>query len=275
MRPRCGPDLPPVFRTSRPLVFAHRGGAGLAPENTLAAFARGLAAGADGFECDVHLSADGVPVVIHDPTLDRTTDATGPVAGRTAAELARVDAGYRFDAAAGAPWRGRGVGVPALEQVLTSHPEARVIIEMKLGGPALAEAVARVVRRADAVDRVCVGSFHVPTVAALRAADPAIVSSASAREVQWTLYRSWTRWPAPPATAYRAFQVPERSGRLRIVSAGFVRQVHREGCVVQVWVVDRPDDAARLLGWGVDGLITDRPDLIVPARDAFALIFSP
>src|SRR6187549_1440186 len=84
------------FDTSRRRVFAHRGGSALAPENTLAAFELGLRVGADGIELDVHLSADGVPVVVHDPTLERTTNAVGPVAARTAAELARVDAGWHF-----------------------------------------------------------------------------------------------------------------------------------------------------------------------------------
>ena len=250
-------------------MFAHRGGARLAPENTLAAFVRGIDAGADGVECDVHLSADGVPVVIHDATLDRTTDARGPVNARTAADLARVDAGYHFDADAGFPWRGRAVGVPSLAQVLDALPDARVIIEMKLGGAALAAAVAHVIRRADAVSRVCVGSFHVEAVTALRAADPAIPTSASQAEVKWTLYRSWVRWPGGPARGYCAFQVPEHAGRVRVVSPGFVRQVHREGCVVQVWVVDERERAVQLLSWGVDGLISDRPDLIVQARNEF------
>jgi glycerophosphoryl diester phosphodiesterase len=266
---RGADDCPAVFRTSRPLVFAHRGGAGLAPENTLAAFARGLEAGADGVECDVHLSADGVPVVIHDPTLDRTTDASGPVAARTAAELEDVDAGYHFGAGAGFPWRGRGVGVPTLATWLEAHPDTRVIVELKLGGPALGRAVADLVRRLGAVDRVCVGSFHEDTVAAVREAAPEILTSASLREVRWTLYRSWVRWPAGLATAYGAFQVPEKAGRLRVVSPAFVRQAQREGCVVQVWVVDDPADASRLLSWGVDGLIADRPDLILPVRDQF------
>lgn len=266
----AGPDVPPVFRAARPLVFAHRGGAGLAPENTLAAVANGLALGADGVECDVHLSRDGVPVVIHDATLDRTTGDTGPVRDRTAAELARVDAGYWFGEADGYPWRGRGVGVPSLEALLDQHRGARVIIELKLGGAALGRAVADVVRRTGAVDRVCVGSFHAETVAAVRAAAPEIVTSGAQHEVRWTLVRSWVRWPARRATAYRAFQVPERAGRLRVVTPAFVRQAHREGCTVQVWVVDDPADARRLLSWGVDGLVSDRPDLIVPVRDALA-----
>jgi glycerophosphoryl diester phosphodiesterase len=259
-----------VFRTTRPLVFAHRGGAKLAPENTLAAFDNALAHGADGLEIDVHLAADGVPVVIHDATLDRTTDRTGPVGALTAAALAEVDAGYRFGPDAGYPFRNRACGIPTLDAVLSRYPTARLIVEIKDSTPQAGRAVAVLVQARTAIDRVCVGSFHPAVVEAVRSADPAIVTSASQPEVKSTLRRSWLRWPFGRARRYAAFQVPERSGRYRVVSPAFVRQVHREGQVIQVWVVDDPKDATRLLDWGVDGLITDRPDVLVPLRNQWA-----
>src|SRR5262245_17847828 len=144
------------FATNARLVFAHRGGAKLAPENTMAAFEQGLALGSDGVECDVHLSRDGVPVVIHDNTLDRTTSGSGPVSARTADELSRLDAGFHFQASGKYPFRAQGIGVPTLEQVLRRFVNARVIIEMKNGFAELARAVIDVVRRTDAIDRVCV-----------------------------------------------------------------------------------------------------------------------
>src|SRR5687767_3106203 len=104
----------------------------------MAAFERGLSFGTDGLECDVHISSDGVPVVIHDTTLERTSDAAGAVSARTADELARVDAGYHFALDGDHPFRGKGVGIPRLEDVLRRFPDARVIIEMKQGEPALA-----------------------------------------------------------------------------------------------------------------------------------------
>ncbi len=119
-------------------VFAHRGGAGLAPENTRGAFRQAAALGVDGCELDVRLSKDGEVVVIHDATLDRTTDADGPVSALTAAELGRVDAGFRFGADAGFPWRGRGEGVPRLADVLADHPALPFIIEVKGDDPAVA-----------------------------------------------------------------------------------------------------------------------------------------
>jgi glycerophosphoryl diester phosphodiesterase len=258
------------------LVFAHRGGARLAPENTMAAFANGLALGSDGIECDVHLSRDGVPVVIHDKTLERTTDATGLVSARTAEELGRVDAGHRFVAPDGSyPFRNGGMGVPTLEAVIRSCAGARVIVEMKQGDPALARAVMAVVRRTDAVDRVCVGSFYRQGLRVIRAEEPAIATSASEHEARWTLYRAWCRWPLAAARGCAAFQVPERAGRLRVVSPAVIRQAHRDGARVDVWVVDGADDITRLFSWGVDGVITDRPDIAVATRDEWRRLQQP
>jgi glycerophosphoryl diester phosphodiesterase len=257
-----------AFYTREKLVFAHRGGAKLAPENTLAAFANGIALGSDGLECDVHLSRDGVPVVIHDKTLERTTDHDGPVGALTADELSRVDAGFRFVAPDGtAPFRGRGIGVPTLDAVLNACPDVRVIVEMKQGAPALARAVAEVVRHTQATERVCVGSFYRTALDAIRAADPSIATSASEDEARWTLYRSWCRWPFGSNRPYCAFQVPERAGRLRVVTPAFVAQAHRDRARVDVWVVDGAADVRRLFEWGVDGVITDRPDIAVTARN--------
>jgi glycerophosphoryl diester phosphodiesterase len=234
----------PFFSSTRPLVFAHRGGAALAPENTMGAFERGLALGADGVELDVHLSRDGVVVVHHDRTLDRTTGLRGLVAGRTAGELARA-------------------GVPALSDVLHVHRDARVIVELKVNHRELAAAAVDVVRRADAVERVCIGSFGCRVMRAVRRLEPALATSAAREEVRWALYRSWCRWPLSSA-AYDGYQVPERAGATRVVSDRFVRDAHGAGLGVQVWTVDTIDEARRLISWGVDGLITDRPDILVP-----------
>ena len=260
---------PPVFQSPRPLVFAHRGGARLAPENTIAAFDNGLALGADGLELDVQLSSDGIPVVIHDHTLERTTDRTGPVSALTADDLGRVDAGHRFERDGVPAFRGQGIGVPRLDAVLARYATTRIIIEMKGGQPELARAVARDIRRAGAVDRVCVGSFYQRSIATLRAEAPEIVTSASQPEARWTLHRSWVRWPWIGPRPYVAFQVPEFAGRMRVVSPAFVRQVHREGQVLQVWVVNDEADIIRLLDWGVDGVISDRPDVAVRATAAW------
>jgi glycerophosphoryl diester phosphodiesterase len=235
------------FRTSpdgRPLVFAHRGGSGLAPENTMAAFANGLSLGADGIELDVHLSSDGAVIVHHDATIDRTTGRHGTVALMTAAELAKLD-------------------IPALADVLHAFRHARVIIELKVNSKQLAHAVVDAVTRADASERVCVGSFGRRAINTVRGLAPAIATSAAREEVRWALYQSWIR-RAPGSAKYAGFQVPEMAGGTRVVSPRFVELAHRAGLGVQVWTVDEAADARRLIGWGVDALITDRPDVIVP-----------
>ena len=252
-----------AFFSRRRLVFAHRGGSGLAPENTIAAFDNGLALGADGLELDVHLSKDGRVVVHHDRTLDRTTNLHGLVADHTADELARADAGYRFQRNGSFPFRGRGLGVPLLADVLARFRAVPIVAELKVNTPEMAQAVAAVVRQADAVDRVCVGSFGLRVLRAVRRLEPALATSAAREEVRWALYRSWCRLPVRRA-AYGGYQVPEWSGRTHVVSPLFVETAHRFELAVQVWVVDTEADARRLIGWGVDGLITDRPDIIVP-----------
>lgn len=258
-----------VFHSTKPLIFAHRGGAKLAPENTLAAIDNGVALGSDGIEIDVQLSADGVPVVIHDQTLDRTTDRTGPVRDLKASELARVDAAFHFEIDGRHPFRGQGIGVPVLDDVLAKHPDTRIIIEMKGGQPELARAVAASIRKANASERSCVGSFHQGSIDTIRAEHPGIVTSASQEEARWMLHRSWVRWPWIKPRPYHAFQLPEFAGRMRVISRAFLRHVHREGHVVQVWVVNDAPDIRRLLDWGVDGIISDRPDIAIATRDAW------
>lgn len=260
----------PFFRgAGPPRVFAHRGGSALGPENTIAAFDRGLAAGADGLELDIRLSADGICVVCHDETLDRTTNATGPVSARTAAELSRVDAGYQFrDEAGRHPFRGQGINIPTLREVFERYPAIPLIVEMKLDTEQMGLALAVEVMAAGAVDRVCAAGYGSRSLSAIRQALPAMASSASQMEVRLALYRSWAGWP-PMRTAYGGYQVPEHAGTLRVVSRRFIRHAHRAGLEVQLWTIDQASDMERLLGWGADALISNRPDLAVTMRNQF------
>jgi glycerophosphoryl diester phosphodiesterase len=269
----------PALSLARPQVIAHRGGSLLRPENTLLAFDHGLALGADGLEFDVHLSRDGVVVIHHDTTLERTTNGRGAVAARTADELARLDAGYHFRPIDGPaspagsspapsgqpapyPFRGLAGGVPRLDEVLRRHPSAACIIELKVNDPELAHRTIDVVRAADAIDRVSLGSFGLRVLRAARAYEPRIRTGAAREETRLALYRSWVRWPVK-RPAYDAFQVPELAGATRVVSPRFVRYARAAGLAVQVWTVNDPDDMRRLLDWGVNAIISDRPDVAV------------
>ena len=151
--------------------------------------------GADGLEIDVQLSSDGIPVVIHDHTLDRTTDRTGPVSALTAAELARVDAGFPFRdrrrASLSRPGHRRAAARRRAGET-SGHAHHHRDERRPAGAGARGGAS---IRRAGAVDRICVGSFHQSSIDTLRAEAPEIVTSASQQEARWTLHRSWVRWP--------------------------------------------------------------------------------
>jgi glycerophosphoryl diester phosphodiesterase len=248
----------------RRFVIAHRGGAKRRPENTMTAFDYAVALGVDAIELDVHLSRDGVPVVIHDPTLARTTDASGTVAERTADELARLDAAFRFERDGAFPFRGQEIGVPTLEAVLARHRGMPFMVELKGSVPELARRVVDVVTRQDAADRVIYGSFSDVSMAALRRAAPDAITSAASREVSAALIRSYC-WLKPRPSGYQLFQVPEVKGGTRVVSRRFVAGARRAGLPVQVWIVNEAAEMTRLLEWGVTGIISDMPDVAISA----------
>jgi glycerophosphoryl diester phosphodiesterase len=225
-------------------VIAHRGASGSFPENTLLAFREALAAGADAFELDVHVTADGVPVVIHDDTVDRTTDGTGAVAQLPHHALGDLDAG-------------RGERIPTLQQVLETFDGTPLIVEMKT--VQAANAVVRVLRDAGAGDRVLVGSFLYRAVARARRARLATSASRPETSVFWAASRMRLSVPMP----IRAFTVPQRSGRLRVVDERFVRAAQRRGLCVHVWTVDDRAQADVLWTLGVAGIITNFPDRLV------------
>jgi glycerophosphoryl diester phosphodiesterase len=252
-----------------PLVYAHRGGAALRPENTIEAFDHGLSLGADGLEFDIHFARDGVIVVHHDETLERTTNARGRLAEFTADELARLDAGYTFRGARPQeaaedgeyPFRGRGIRIPSLREVLRRY-DVPVIIEMKVNDPELARSAIDEIRAAGAVDRVALGAFERRVLKAVREYEPRIRTGAGREETRWALYSSWIGLPLR-RPRYCEFQVPERFGATTIVTPRFIARAHRAGVPVKVWTVDDAADIRRLLEWGADAIISDRPDVAV------------
>ena len=251
-----------LFRSDRASAIAHRGGSRLRPENTLAAFEHALALGVDGIECDVHLSRDGVPVVIHDPTLDRTTNASGAVAERTARELRQVDAGFQFGETEGFPWRGKDLGVPDLASVLDLSRDTPVIVELKGEDPSIVPPVLDVVRRTGRSGRVMFGGFSHAVLEAARQQAPDIQTSASRREIEQAIKRaSFGLGPGRPGCAL--FQVPLRFHGREILTPNLTRRLRRAGFVVHSWLIDDPTEMQQLIDWGVTGLISDRPDTAV------------
>jgi glycerophosphoryl diester phosphodiesterase len=247
-------------------VIAHRGASAWAPENTLAAFELALQQGADALELDVRLTADRAPVVIHDPTLDRTTDRSGPVAGITLAELRGADAGARFtpDRGRSFPFRGQGLRVPTLGEVLWTFPKVPILVELK--EPEAQEAVRRVLLQDDAVERCVPASEHGAALEAFR--EPPFAFGACGRDIA-RLYRAALFRRGHSAAGYRFLSVPLRHrGFLPVPTARFVAAARRLGCPVHVWTVNDPATARRLWARGVAGVVTNEPERILRARSA-------
>lgn len=246
-------------------AIAHRGGALEAPENTLVAFGHAQAAGAAMVELDVHLTADGHAVVLHDATVDRTTNGSGPVAALTLAELRELDAAYHFSPDGVAyPFRGLGVRVPTLEEVLQAYPELPLIIEMKADDPDLAAEVARLVEAYDAAGRVVVSSFHQGVLDHFRIVAPGVATGMSLPEaLQFVLLERFGLsflYPGPPGDV---LQVPERYGLLPIASKNLIERAAERGLPVHVWTVNDPDAMRRWATLGAAGIITDAPTVLI------------
>jgi glycerophosphoryl diester phosphodiesterase len=258
----------PFLAHEGPLFFAHRGGAALAPENTLVAFQNGLSFGANAFELDVHQTRDGEIVVIHDDTLDRTTDGSGRVSGLSLADLRQFDAGYRYTADAGAtyPFRGRGVTIPTLAEVYARFPTTRVNVEIKEDNPNTEERLWRVIQSHQAEDRTLVGSFLVAPLLRFRALSQGrVATSGSMSELRAFVIAAYTRASQLLRPAYDAVQVSETYRGVPIVTPTTVRAAHGLGLAMHVWTVDDRASMERLLGYGVDGLMSDQPDTLAQA----------
>ena len=214
--------------------------------------------GSDVLEVDVQPTRDGEAVVFHDATLDRTTDTRGPVASHTLAQLREIDAGYRFTPDAGAtfPFRGRGVGISTLAQLLDALPEVRVNVEIK---DARAQArVWEVIAERGADQRVLIAAGERANRRRFDAyAGPV---SASAEELRAFYLHHRLHIARYYRTVVDALQMPEHHGGMRVLSPRLVREAHALNMAVHVWTVDEIDDMRRLLDWGVDGIVTDRPD---------------
>jgi len=242
------------------MLVAHRGGSLLAPENTMAAFRMATESWwADMVELDVRLTKDGEVVVIHDATVDRTTDGDGPVADFALAEIQALDAGYRFVDQAGVhSFRGQGVAIPTLDEVLSAFPDMRFNVEAK--EPPVSRPLLDIIARHGAEHRVLIAAEFESSRRDARGYTGPWGSSYGQILFFWLLH--WLPGGSPYTPHADIFQVPERRGRLRVVTRRFIREAQRLSIPVQIWTVNREDDMRRLLDWGVDGIQTDRPDLL-------------
>lgn len=246
---------------ARPVV-AHRGDSVHAPENTLESLRQGAALGADALECDVHLTKDGRVVVIHDPTVDRTTNGSGAVASLALAEVQRLDAGFRFSRDGGRtfPWRGRGVMVPTLESVLDTFRAMPLIIEVK--APAAAPETRRLIERFQAEPRCLIGSFSADALAPFDGSR--IARTASRRDVI-RLYARALLPGGPRRLPFQALCIPPVSNGIPLPVLRFSRMARAAGVPTHVWTVDDPGRARRYWSGGVNAIITSDPAVILAA----------
>lgn len=248
------------FSRPRPRLFGHRGAAGVAPENTLPSFRRANADGAEILELDVHASRDGVVVVIHDATLDRTTDGIGAVRDLTFEEIRRHDAGYRFQAAKDSyPYRRQGIRVPALTELLDEFPEVLLNIEIKQSHPPIEKAVVSLLRGLGWLDRVVLAAEDDRIMKRIRVAAPEALTSFSATEAAEFYQRCFTNELGGYVPPGKALQIPLRFGSTELVTAETLAAAHRLAVEVHVWTINERSEMDRLLALGVDGLMSDFP----------------
>ena len=255
----------PFFAADKIQVIAHQGGMGLGPENTLFTFARAVALGVEVLEMDMHQTRDGVPVILHDRTVDRTTNGSGRVRELTLAQLKELDAGYRWSADGGVtfPFRAQGITVPTLEEVLKRFPNQRMVIEIKQRDPTLATGLCQALNAFEKTDQVLVASFSDDAMETFRAACPEVATSVASMEALWFFVLHWLYLGAAFQPAAEALLVPEYLGPLHLVDQRFIREAGNHNMAVHVWTVNETSAMRRLLALGVDGLITDHPDRLL------------
>lgn len=260
----------------RVLNYAHQGGAREGPSSTLGAMRAALAAGAHALELDVHCTADGELVVCHDATVDRTTDGAGRIADMTLAEVQALDSAHWWRPGEVAahdegPWplRGRAPDdhdyrVPTLHEVLDAFPGVFLNLDIKETAPAVPgyeDALAGVLREHGRGDDVIVASFHDVATERFSACSGATPTSAGTAAVADFFFAVRDGRP-PPASGHVALQVPPTYGDTTIVDERFVAAAHEAGLAVHVWTIDEPAEMRRLVGLGVDGVMTDRPSVL-------------
>jgi glycerophosphoryl diester phosphodiesterase len=201
-------------------------------------------------------------VVLHDPVLDRTTDGSGPVRDRTLAEVKQLDAGYRFAAADGGhPWRGRGIRIPTLDELLAAYPGVPLNIEIKQGEPAIEEPVLAILDRYGAREATLLAAEEPAIMTRIRAAAPDMLTSCSAAEAADFVFRLRDGQLAGWTPAAVALQVPPSYQGIEIVTADSVAAAHALGLEVHVWTINDAAEMESLLALGVDAIMTDVPAL--------------
>ena len=266
------PSKPYYDGVSGTLVIAHQGGDGVWPGDTMYAFEKAVEIGADVLEMDAHITKDGRVVLMHDEKVDRTTDGTGLIEDLTLDELKQLDAAYKWSNDGGQtfPYRGMGIQVPTLDELFEKFPQMRYVIEIKMTANPMETPMCDLIRKYDMQDRVLIASFHDEAMKNFRAVCPEVATSASRGEVtQYVLLGKAFLWGfyIPKFQTVQPPWNPEDSLNIPIMTKRFIWESHAKNIRVEPWTVDDPELMKQYIEWGVDGIITDRPDLMVDLLD--------
>lgn len=248
----------PLYQVNaKPLVIAHRGGAGLWPENTLFALQKAAKLGADLSEIDIHMTRDGVLVAIHDESVDRTTNARGLVQDLTLAELKKLDAGYRWTSDEGHtfPFRDQGIKIPSLNEIFAAFPKQVINIEIKQNDPPIVAALRELINQHKKTKQVLVSAFNARTMKVVRRLCHNIATAGTQAELDRFSKLSKLFLTRPFLLSATALEVP-----YEMVTAHFVKAAHKKNIRVDVWTVNEVEEMERLLALEVDGILTDFPD---------------
>jgi len=248
-----------------PLVIAHQGGDGIRPGNTLIAFQNAVDMGVDVIETDIRQTKDGVLVVSHDESVENKSNGIGRVVDLTMSELKTFDAAYNWspEGESTFPYRGQGITYSSLEEVFVAFPEMRFNIDMKQSVPPIYDALCELIRKHNMQDKVVAASFSHETISAFRKLCPEVTTSGDETETRNFVFMNFAflgHWFSPN---FKVFQVPTKSSGITIMTPLFVRAAHERGLRVDVWTIDDSEEMKRMIDMGVDGIITDRPDLLM------------
>ncbi|MGG3468289.1 glycerophosphodiester phosphodiesterase [Neobacillus pocheonensis] len=258
------------FKNNRPLVIAHQGGELLAPSNTMAAFKNAANIGVDVLETDLHITKDGYLVAIHDPTVDRTTNGHGKVADMTLEEIQKLDAGYHFKDLQGQySYRGKGVYIPTAEEMFQTFGNMRIEMEIKDDNPPerydeMASKLWSLIKKYHMEDKILVASFDQEILNTFnKYAKGRVATSAGKQEVKSFVifHKFFLRNLYQPHVD--AFQIPVADSGFDLTDKKLIYGAHRRGMQMHYWTIDDPKEMKRLLDAGADGILTNRPDLLL------------
>jgi len=268
---RFTPDAPskPYYSNFEPpLVIAHQGGDGVWPGDSMYAFEKAVEIGADVLEMDAHITKDSQIVLMHDEKVDRTTDGTGLIEELTLTELKQLDAAYNWsnDGDKTFPFRGKGIQVPTLEELFQNFPQMRYVIEIKLTKNPIDKPLCDLIRQYNLQNKVVIASFHDQAMQNFRTTCPEVATSASRGEVTKFVLLGKVFLSGLVTPHYQSIQPPydpSESMNIPIVTRRFIREAHAKRVAVEPWTVDDPQLIKQYIEWGVDGIMTDRPDLMI------------